>query len=239
MQISTTAAKTLEERYQLRSSGFRLTGPLKFEPEARIWNARRIQSVQIGKFSSISPQAVVVRVRMGRYCSIGHQVEIGMSRHPVGWLTTSAATYAPEKISPKLSQESNDFDSKPEDTFIGDDVWIGAHVLVPGGIKIGTGAIVAAGSVVTKDVPPYAIVGGNPARVIKYRVDEELIEPLLESKWWEYDVFSAGKREQIDFENPAEALETIEKLKQAAELELLEQVWFRVYTKGENLHVVS
>ncbi|NVJ69418.1 MAG: CatB-related O-acetyltransferase [Alphaproteobacteria bacterium] len=239
MNISPTAAKTLEERYQLRSSGFRLRGPLKFEPEARIWTARRIQSVQIGRYSSISPEACVIRVVMGRYCSVGHRVEIGMSRHPVGWLTTSAATYEPAKISPTLPKANYAFESAPEDTTMGNDVWIGAHALIPGGIKIGTGAIVAAGAVVTKDVPPYAIVGGNPARVIKYRVDEDLIEPLLESKWWDYDIFGASSLGEIKFDHPAEALETIEKLKQAGELKTLEQVWHRIYPKGDKIHIMS
>lgn len=239
MQINANAARQLEERYQLRTSGFRLTGPLKFEPEVRLWPNVRVQSVQIGKYSSISPKASLVRVVMGRYCSIGHRVEIGMSRHPVGWLTTSAAIFDPDKISPNLSNTIYDFESKPEDTFIGHDVWIGAHALIPGGIKIGTGSIIAAGSVVAKDVPPYAIFGGNPAKLIKYRVDENLIEPLLESKWWKYDVFDRAKREQIKFDNPAEALAMIERMKQASELELLQEVWYRVYNKDGNLQILS
>ncbi len=70
---------------------------------------------------------------------------------------------------------------------IGNDVWIGSNVLIIGGIKIGDGAIVAAGAVVTKDVPPYAIVGGIPARIIRFRFDKEQINKLLELKWWNKD----------------------------------------------------
>lgn len=237
MNVSASAAKALEERFQLRSSGFGLRGPLRFEPEARIWNARRIQTIQIGKFSSISPRSTVVKAVLGRYCSIGHCVEIGMSQHPIDWFTTSAVTHDPAKISPTLPEANCEFKIAPKETFMGHDVWIGAHALVPGGITIGTGAVIAAGSVVTKDVPPYAIVGGNPAKIIKYRIDEDLIESMLQSKWWEYDIFGASSLGDIKFDRPAEALETIEKLKQAGELQILEQVWHRIYPKGDKIHV--
>lgn len=71
---------------------------------------------------------------------------------------------------------------------IGHDVWIGAHALFPSEVNVGTGAIVGSGAVVTKDVPPYAIVGGNPARLIRYRFSQKQIADLLESRWWEFDL---------------------------------------------------
>jgi tetrahydrodipicolinate N-succinyltransferase len=70
-------------------------------------------------------------------------------------------------------------------TQIGNDVWLGNNVMIRAGVTIGTGAVVGMGSIVTKDVPPYAIVAGNPAKIIRYRFDEETIEKLLASKWWE------------------------------------------------------
>jgi serine acetyltransferase len=73
------------------------------------------------------------------------------------------------------------------DITIENDVWIGAKATVMSGIKIGNGAVVAAGSVVTKDVPPYAIVAGNPAKIVKYRFDESQIEKLLQISWWNWD----------------------------------------------------
>ena len=72
-------------------------------------------------------------------------------------------------------------------TYIDHDVWIGSYVGIIGGVHIGTGAVIGAGSIVTKDVPPYAVVAGCPARIIRYRFDEEKRKRLLESKWWEYD----------------------------------------------------
>ena len=73
------------------------------------------------------------------------------------------------------------------DTVVGNDVWIGQNVTVMPGVRIGDGAIIAANSVVAKDVPPYCIAGGNPCRVIRQRFDDELISYLLDLKWWDWD----------------------------------------------------
>ena len=89
---------------------------------------------------------------------------------------------------------------------IGNDCWIGQHVFIVGGVTIGDGAVVYAGAVVTKDVPPYAIVGGVPARIIRYRYDQETIDWLLRIKWWEHDIEW--------FEENWELLNDINKLKQ-------------------------
>lgn len=76
------------------------------------------------------------------------------------------------------------FDSTPEKVVINNDVWIGMKSTIMGGVTVGNGAIIAAHSVVTKDVPPYAVVGGVPAKIIKYRFTEDIIEGLQKSEWW-------------------------------------------------------
>lgn len=101
---------------------------------------------------------------------------------------------------------------------IGHDVWIGQNVRLARGIKLGTGCVVAAGSIVTKDVPPYAIVGGVPAKIIKYRFSGSVIERLLSLEWWKY-----SPRHVFDFniKNPEEFIKNFESAKEKNELEFL------------------
>lgn len=126
----------------------------------------------------------------GNYCSIARGFEIRGETHPFERFSTSTITYNPkfpitagggvEKVA-----NPHNIHSKMR---IGNDVWIGNSALLAPHISIGTGACVAARANVTRDVPPYAIVGGNPAKIIKYRFEEKVIEQLLETHWTEYDI---------------------------------------------------
>ena len=125
------------------------------------------------------------RLVIGKYCSIAAEVRFIMNggNHPTDWLTTfpfPVFGHGWEAAMP---------DAWPArgDTVVGNDVWFGYAAMVMPGIRIGDGAIIAAGSVVTRDVPPYAIVGGNPAEIIRYRFDEATIARLCELKWWDWD----------------------------------------------------
>jgi len=126
--------------------------------------------------------------RIGKFCSIAANVMIGTGMHPVHYLTTSPISYQTSNIShDDLSFPKDRFlnyeDSKP--VTIGNDVWIGLNAVIMDGITIGDGAIVGAGAVVTRDVPPYGIALGVPARVVKYRFDEDTIRRLLQVRWWD------------------------------------------------------
>lgn len=114
---------------------------------------------------------------IGEYVSIASNVILGCTQHPTHALTTSPMLYAniEKLLDPKIYQAP---------ITIGNDVWIGTRAMVKDGVNIGDGAIIAAGAIVTKDVPPYAIVGGVPAKIIKYRFDEQTIKDLLELQWW-------------------------------------------------------
>lgn len=139
-----------------------------------------------GAFSYINGRGRFSNVSIGRYCSIAEKVAVGYPEHPTDWLSTSALQY----IRPNWMQGHDNWQKSAhrtiQKTHIGHDVWIGAGVFLRTGISVGSGAIIGAHAVVTKNVPPYAVVAGNPAKVIKYRIPEDLIEPLLESEWWQY-----------------------------------------------------
>ncbi|BAQ34891.1 Vat family streptogramin A O-acetyltransferase [Dehalococcoides sp. THU3] len=125
---------------------------------------------------------------IGKFCAIARDVKFIMNgaNHKLNCISTypfSIFGNGWERITPKI--EELPFKG---DTVVGNDVWIGYDSLIMPGIKIGDGAIIAARSVVTKDVAPYTIVGGNPARVIKTRFSSEIVNILLEIKWWDWDI---------------------------------------------------
>lgn len=124
---------------------------------------------------------------VGRYCSIGRESKFFLhANHRPDWITTSSQLLGP--VTPEIN-EMLLRKGHPEckgDIVIENDVWIGAHSSVMSGVTIGNGAVVAANSVVTKDVPPYAIVAGNPAEVKKYRFSPREIDMLLEIQWWNW-----------------------------------------------------
>ncbi len=172
--------------------------------------------VKLGRFTFINTRTTVFyNTKIGRYCNIGKQCEIGTVDHPIDWLSTSPIQY---NIGGEYSAQHYDkgFQGRTfeqvEGCTIGNDVWIGSLSIIKSGVTIGDGAIVAAHSMVTKDVPPYAIVGGVPARIIRYRFDEETIEELLKLRWWDMDLndFSG-----IEFDDVHKAIEELKKRKKS------------------------
>lgn len=125
---------------------------------------------------------------IGRYCSIGKNVSIMGEDHPLDWLSSNPVFYRERRARLWGSHRKTFpvFDSEGERITIGHDVWIGDNVTLSRGITLGTGCMIATGSIVTKDVPPYAVVGGVPAKVIRYRFAEHEIADLLALKWWKF-----------------------------------------------------
>ena len=126
-------------------------------------------------------------VEIGRFCSIGHEFRIANGTHPIGapFATTSPLFYSTKKQAMYTFAAKNRFEEVLPQVVIGNDCWIGDRVEIVGGKHIGDGAVILTGAVVTKDVPPYAIVGGVPAKVLRYRYDEETIAWLLNVRWWD------------------------------------------------------
>ena len=118
---------------------------------------------------------------IGKFCSLAWNISIGGTNH----IYSSVAMYSQHHFNRVLSGDTTALVYDFPNGKIGNDVWIGSDAIVLRRASVGEGAIVGAGAVVTKDVPPYAIVVGNPARVIKYRFSPEIIEKLLELKWWD------------------------------------------------------
>lgn len=127
------------------------------------------------------------KILLGKYNSIGRDCNFFLhANHRPDWVTTSSQLWGP--VTPEIANlhMSMGHPSCKGDIIVENDVWIGAKSTIMSGVKIQNGSIVGANSVVTKDVPPYSIVVGNPAKVVKYRFTEKQIESLLKIKWWEW-----------------------------------------------------
>lgn len=190
------------------SDGALLQQPVKMYPGVVIHDR-----VRIGKYTYIGNESRVgFRTTIGNYCSIARGAEIAPVNHPTDYLSTH-----PFQYNTKHFTKVKNYSGRPllkgapvTDTVIGHDVWLGARVMICQGVTIGTGAVVGGGAVVTTDVPPYAVVGGVPAKIIRYRFDEETIAQLLKSQWW---LFNPEDMVDVDFSNIAEALQQIDILR--------------------------
>lgn len=143
----------------------------------------------IGRNTYIGNETNLSKCQIGRFCSIASCVKVIDNTHPSSvFVSTSPSFFSILKQNGQSFVKENKFEEHLRidgySLIIGNDVWIGTNAVIKGGITIGDGAIIAMGAVVTKDVPPYAIVGGVPAKVIKYRFNEAQIKKLLELQWW-------------------------------------------------------
>lgn len=178
----------------------------------------------LGAFSYSESSEYSGRVSVGRYTSIASGVEFFGERHPSEWVTQSMITY--DFNYPGIAAAHLDFGGgfPPPAQFpnryggpvaIGHDVWIGRNVQIARDVTIGHGAVIAAGSVVTKDVAPYTIVGGVPAKPIRLRFPEPLVQALLESEWWSYEPPVLW---EFDFRDPEQFCRRLAEAKRAGRL---------------------
>ena len=150
---------------------------------AKINSGATIVDSTIGRYSYTCYDDEIVNCEIGQFCSISDEVVIGGAEHPMDWVSTSPVFQNVKHSGPKRKFSEFDFEGIKR-TIIGNDVWIGRRAIIKAGVTVGDGAVIGSGSVVTKDVPAYAIVGGVPSKILKYRFDEETIKELLQSEWW-------------------------------------------------------
>ena len=160
----------------------------KISKTSTVYPFSRFTNSEIDDYSYINFFAWVNNTKIGKYCSIAMNFKSGLGQHPTKLLSTSPLFYAKKQFALKkpLDIQLASYEEF-QDIRIGNDVWIGANVLIMDGVTIGNGAIIGAHSLVVRDVPDYAIIGGVPAKVIKYRFSDEIIEELNKINWWNWE----------------------------------------------------
>lgn len=171
-----------EEQYSIEPSSLvRST----ISTKTKLYRPHHIWDVSIGDYSYVSRNAWISQTRIGKFCSIGPNLLCGWGRHPVDGISTSPMFYSTERQNGVTLCDRDKYAERCPIN-IGNDVFIGMNVTILDGVNIGNGAVIGAGTVVSKDVPPYAIMVGNPIRILRYRFSEETIQKLLEIAWWDW-----------------------------------------------------
>lgn len=147
----------------------------------------RLIDAQIGDYSYVQARTQVFNAEIGAYCSIAPEVVIGLVDHPTHFISSSPVIYDNTQPLPRFLVDAPLDAAHHPRTVVGADVWIGQRAMIKAGVRIGVGAVIGAGALVTSDVPPYAIVVGTPAHVLRRRFADDLCDRLLASQWWMRD----------------------------------------------------
>ena len=152
---------------------------------SRVCSRTHVFLSSIDRYTYIGNNCTVINTKIGSFCSIADDCSIGLAEHPLNWISTSPV-FAKGRNILRVNFSNHTID-EPKLTIIENDVWIGTKVMIKSGITIHTGAVVGMGSVVTRDIGPYEIWAGNPAKLIRKRFTDETINSLLRIHWWDWD----------------------------------------------------
>lgn len=213
---------------------------LTFETAVRLSDTVCLGLEEIGAFSYCGPKSELKNSTIGRFCSIAPNVSIGAPEHPIDWVSShpiqydgltwfSESEHWTDFANPDLRWQGNS-----HRTMIGNDVWIGRNVVVRQGVKVGDGAIIGANSFVNRDVPSYAIVAGQPARLIRYRFSEETRDTLLSLRWWDT---MPPKGEKLRYDIPESFIERWQELRANGQLRRFEPKRYCVQNAGGSYKV--
>lgn len=218
-----------------------VVGSLVYERPVFLHDARRLENCSIGAFSLIKGRGTTIayRATIGRFSQIAESVVLGPSEQPVDWFSCHPFAFTRrdeqpnlyefsefERLAPDGTETAHYTSTVRQETFVGHDVWIGANAVVLRGVRIGDGAIVSPGSVVTQDVPPYAIVAGTPARMVRMRFDDDVVGRLLKLQWWLYDL--APYKHHVDFSRVERTLAYFEEMTALGLVETLQPETYRL-----------
>lgn len=180
-----------------KASPFAIIKNSNITKKSAILSLTRFYNSNLAEYSYVGRNCLIIDTHIGRFCSISDNCYIGLAAHPISWVSTSPVFCLGKNALRKNFSEK--YFQPLKKTIIEHDVWIGMNTSIISGVHIGTGAIIGAGAVVTKDVEPYSIVAGNPAKLIKYRFDKSIREQLLSSEWWhKTDTLLSEISEDID-----------------------------------------
>lgn len=227
-------------------TGSTIVGSLEYERPAFVHDPRRIKHCRLGAFTYVNGRYTtsLYHCHVGRYTQIAEAAIIGPPQHPTDWFTTHPFAFTrPEelpnmyrlpdfaRLAPEGGEAAHYTSTVPLTTVLGNEVWVGAGAMIQRGVTVGDGAIVAAQALVTRDVPPYAIVAGCPARVQRMRFSDAIVERMLALQWWQYDL--APHKHSLNFSRVEETLEKLEALAAEGSLETLRPDTFRVVPKDD------
>lgn len=159
-------------------------GDVKCHEKSYICKSVKMYNSTVDKYSYIGGHSILINTNVGKFCSIAGHCYFGLSNHTSTYISTSPIFTEKKNGTHHSWIEKNISVNSQMCIEIGNDIWIGERVTIMGGVKVGDGAIIGTGAIVTKDIPPYAVAVGVPAKVVKYRFDENTIAKLLKLKWW-------------------------------------------------------